>query len=263
MQKYFLVFFLTIKEYFVYRLNFVIWRLRVFLSFLVTFFLWTSVFENTTRFGAYGKSQLISYIFFVNILSSFVLGTRTIDIATDIVNGTIMNYILKPINFFKYYLIRDLADKLLNLFFVFFEVWILIYLFHPPITLPLSTNYLLLTTIFLLIGTLIGFYINLCISFMGFWSNEVWAPRFLFMTVVFLVSGSYFPLDLLPSTLYYLFLLTPFPYLFYLPTQILLGRLDLITPTMIVSSLFWLFFSWYFANCLWLKGNKSYNFFGR
>ncbi len=263
MRKYWLVFWLTIKEYFVYRLNFVIWRLRVFLSFLVTFFLWTSVFDNTARFGAYGKSQMISYIFFANIISSFVLGTRTIDIASDIINGTIMNYILKPISFFKYYLTRDLADKLLNLFFVFFEVWILIFLFHPPITLPPSLVFTLWSLLFLIIGTLIGFYINLTVSFLGFWSNEVWAPRFLFMTVVFLVSGSYFPLDLLPSTLYYLFLLTPFPYLFYLPTQILLGRLDLINPIVIIASLFWLFFSWYFANRLWSIGNRRYNFFGR
>src|SRR4030042_3127239 len=138
MQKYWLVFWLTIKEYFVYRLNFVIWRLRVFLSFLVTFFLWTSVFDNTAHFGAYGKSQLISYIFFANIISSFVLGTRTIDISSVFINGTIMHYILKPINFFRYYLTRDLADKLLNLFFVFFGVWFLILLFHPSIILPQS-----------------------------------------------------------------------------------------------------------------------------
>ncbi len=263
MQKYFLIFWLTIKEYFVYRVNFVIWRFRVFLSFLVTFFLWTSVFDRATRFGTYDKSQLITYIFFVNIISNFVLGTRTIDIAGDIINGTIMNYIIKPINFFRYYLVRDLADKLLNLFFVFLEVWIIIILFHPQLFLPLNTYSSIFATCFLIIGTLIGFYINLCISFVGFWSNEVWAPRFLFMTVVFLISGSYFPLDLLPSTLYNLFLLTPFPYLFYLPTQIFLGRLELITPFIVATSLFWLVATWFAARYLWIRGNKNYNFFGR
>jgi ABC-2 type transport system permease protein len=263
MQKYWLVFWLTIKEYFVYRINFILWRLRVFLNFLVTFFLWTSVFDATFRFGSYNKPQLLSYIFFANIISNFVLGTRTVDIAGDIINGTIMNYLLKPINFFHYYLTRDLADKLLNLFFVVFEVWLLIFLFHPPIFFPHSLIFVFWFLIFLTIGTLIGFYINLSISFLGFWSNEVWAPRFLFMTVVFLLSGSYFPLDLLPSTIYFLFLLTPFPYLFYLPTQILLGRLNLINPTVIIASFFWLVFSWRFAHQLWLKGNKNYNFFGR
>jgi len=263
MSKYWLVFVTTIKEYFVYRLNFIIWRLRMFLGFLITFFLWFSVFENRLTFGSYSKTQLISYIFFANIISNFVLGTRTIDIASDIVNGTIMNYILKPFSFFKYYLSRDLADKLLNFLFVVVEVSILIFLFHPPIIIPQSTIYYLLMIIFLIIGTLISFFISLCLSFIGFWSNEIWAPRFLFLTLVFFLSGSYFPLDLLPATLYHLFLLTPFPYLFYLPTQILLGHLYLINPLVIVSSLFWLIFSGFFARYLWIKGNRSYNFFGR
>ena len=263
MGKYWLVFATTIKEYFTYRVNFIIWRLRVFLGFLITFFLWFSVFENRSEFGSYTKTSLISYIFFANIIANFVLGTRTIDIASDIINGTIMNYILKPISFFKYYLARDLADKLLNLIFVIAEVTIIFILFKPPLYLPLTPNSYLLTTIFLAIATLISFCISLCLSFIGFWSNEIWAPRFLFLTSVFFLSGLYFPLDLLPSTLYRLFLLTPFPYLFYLPTQLFLGKLYLINPLVVVSSLLWLVFFGFLAHFLWLKGNRSYNFFGR
>lgn len=263
MYKYWLVFWLTIKEYFVYRLNFIIWRLRVFLNFLITFFLWFSVFENRFTFGAYSKINLLSYIFLVNIISNFVLGTRTVDIASEIINGSIMDYILKPISFFKYYLTRDLADKLLNLIFVVIEVSIIFFLFKPPLTFHLTPNTYLSTIIFLTIGTLISFYISLCLSFIGFWSNEVWAPRFLFLTSVFFLSGLYFPLDLLPSPLYHLFLLTPFPYLFYLPTQLFLGKISLINSTVIISSFFWLVFFSLFARWLWIKGNRSYNFFGR
>lgn len=263
MRKYWLIFTTTIKEYFVYRLNFLIWRLRVFLGFLITFFLWFSVFENRFTFGSYTKTQLLSYIFFANIVSNFVLGTRTIDVASDIINGTIMNYLLRPISFFKYYFSRDLADKLLNLVFVVFEVWLLIILFHPPIIIPQSTINYLASIIFLIVGTLISFYISLCLSFIGFWSNEIWAPRFLFLTSVFFLSGSYFPLDLLPKPVYQLMLITPFPYLFYLPTQVFLGKFYLINPVVIISSLFWLVFFGFFASWLWIKGNRGYNFFGR
>jgi len=263
MRKYWLVFTTTLKEYFVYRLNFVIWRVRVFLGFLITFFLWFSVFENRFTFGSYTKTQLLSYIFFANIVSNFVLGTRTIDIASDIINGTIMNYILKPISFFKYYLSRDLADKLLNLVFVVFEVWFLFILFRPPIIIPQSTIYHLISIIFLIIGTLISFFISLSLSFIGFWSNEIWSPRFLFLTTVFFISGSYFPLDLLPSRIYDLLILTPFPYLFYFPTQLFLGKFHLINPIVIISSAFWLIFFGFFTQWLWLKGNRSYSFFGR
>lgn len=264
MRKYWLIFWLTIKEYFVYRLNFLIWRFRVVLNFLITFFLWRAVFENQSRFGVYNKTQFISYIFFSNLIANFVLGTRTVDVAGEIINGEIVNKLLKPISFFKYYFTRDLADKLLNFVFVVFELWLIKIIFKPSLTLP-SFNLInfVLFLIFFIIGTLISFYLSLIISFIGFWSHEVWGPRFIFMIVVFMISGIYFPLDLLPKSIFNLFLKTPFPYLFYLPTQVFFGRNHLLSPTVIFFALFWLFLTSFFCFYLWRLGNRSYYFFGR
>jgi len=260
MRKYWRVFTTTIKEYFVYRLNFIIWRLRVFVSFSITFFLWLSVFQNRLQFGPYGKGYLLSYILYANILSNFVLGTRTVDVAGEIIDGSIINRLLKPISFFKFYLLRDLADKLLNLTFVFFEVGLLIILFKTPLIPPKNWP---LFFVFVSSGTLVSFFISLCLSFIGFWSNEVWSPRFLFLTLVFFLSGTYFPLNLLPSTLYHLLLITPFPYLYYLPTQLLLGNTTVIDNWSIFFSFFWLLASWKITLYLWRTGNKNFSFWGR
>lgn len=108
-------------------------------------------------------------------MGNFVLGTRTVDIAGEIVNGEIVNKLLKPVSFFKYYLTRDLADKLLNLVFVVFELWLIKIIFKPNLILP-SFNLInfVLFMIFFVIGALISFYLSLIISFIGFWSHEVW-----------------------------------------------------------------------------------------
>jgi len=264
MLKYWLVFWLTIKEYFVYRINFVIWRLRVFLNFLITFFLWEAVFEKQIRFGTYNKAEFISYIFFANLIANFVLGTRTVDIAGEIVNGEIINKLLKPISFFKYYLTRDLADKTLNLVFVLFELSLVITIFKPPLLLP-SFNLvnILLFIFFFFLGTMISFYLSLIISFIGFWSHEVWGPRFIFMIVVFMLSGIYFPLDLLPKAAFNLFFLTPFPYLFYLPTQVFFGRFYLLNFYIVFLGIFWFFLIGFVCFYLWRLGNRHYHFFGR
>lgn len=263
MKKYWLIFFLTIKEYFSYRVNFLIWRFRVFLSFLIIFFLWSSVFQSVKSFGQYSFPEFISYIFFANLIGNFVLATRTVDVAGEITNGNIINLLIRPVSFFKYYLARDLADKLLNLFFVVIEIALLIFLLHPPLILPQGLSNFLIGGYFLVIGMAISFLLSLLISFVGFWSHEVWGPRFIFMILVFLFSGNYFPLDVLPNHIFKIFLITPFPYLFYLPTQIFYGRFFLINFQTLFFSLFWFLILIFSVKYVWQKGNQSYNFFGR
>ena len=192
------------------------------------------------------------------------MGTRTSDVAGDINDGRIINYLLKPVSFFSYIFTRDMADKLMNTLFVFIELGIVIVLFHPPLVTP--NNHLGIALIFLVNGIFISFFINLLLSFIGFWTTEVWGPRFLFLMLVFFLSGSYFPLDLLPSTIYRLILLTPFPYLYYLPTKILItkdiSQIPNLFQSFIVSSL-WSLASWRLALFVWSKGNKSFSFWGR
>lgn len=236
----------------------------MFLSLLIIFFLWNSIFDQNNSFGFYKKEVLICYIIYANIIANFVLGTRVVDLAADINNGSIINLILKPVSLFKYYLSKDLADKLLNLIFVFLEVFLLVYFFKVKLFFP---NNLLLALFFLICGTMISFYINLCLSFIGFWTTQVWAPRFLFLTLVFFVSGSYFPLDLLPLPIYRLILLTPFPYLFYLPTKVVITD-NFISSNpffyqMIFLTLFWVFITYKFAHWLWIIGIKNFSFWGR
>ncbi|MDH7475923.1 MAG: ABC-2 family transporter protein [Microgenomates group bacterium] len=260
MLKYWTVFKLTIKEYFVYRLNFLLWRLRVFLSYLVIFFIWLTVFESKTNFASYNKALLLTYLLISNLISSFVLGTRTADIGAEINSGKIINLLLKPISFFKYYLTLDLADKFLNFFCAFFEITLLVIIFKIPI---IDLKNPLLFLIFFINGVAISFFLSLIISFLGFWTTETWAPRFIFTTLIFFLSGAYFPLDLLPFNLYFFFLISPFPYLFYLPTKILIGKIDQLIYFQFIMSFIWVLLSYKISYKMWVNGNKSFSFFGR
>jgi ABC-2 type transport system permease protein len=260
MKKYLAVFTTTVKEYVAYRLNFVLWRLRMFLGTLMIFFLWSSVLETTTGFGHYGKSQLLSYILYANLVGNFILGTRTADIANDINSGNIINQILKPFPFFGFHLIRDLADKSLNVVFAFIEVGLLVFFFQAPL---LSPQNLPLFLLFFIAGTLISFFINLMLSFIGFWTTEVWAPRFIFLMLIFYLSGSFFPLDLLPKPVYYFLLALPFPYLYYLPTKILIGQIDNLIYVQLAMAGLWTLLTARLAYLMWTKGNKSFSFWGR
>jgi len=260
MRKYWRVFVITIKQYFVYRLSFVLWRFRMFINLFIVFFLWNAVFLKNQHISYYNKTALLSYILFVNIISTLVLGTRTSDVATQINDGTIMNYLVKPIKLFRYLATEDIADKFLNLGFVIFEVILILRFTGSAIFFPRN---ILLGSIFLLNGICISFFINLMLSFIAFWTTETWGPRFLYLMLVGFVAGSFFPLDLLPKPIYQMLLFSPFPYLFYLPAKIFLGVSGKQLIPYYFISLSWVLIFWRLTSLMWAKGNKSFSFWGR
>jgi len=260
MNKYLTIFNVTIKEYFAYRLSFVLWRFRTLINLIVIFFFWFAVSAKYTNFAGYSQPALLSYILYASLISDFVIGTRLGDIAAEINNGNIINIILKPIGFFNYYFARDLADKFINIVFSFGEILIVAYIARISLSTPQN---LILFVLFFLCGLMISYYMNLIIAFLGFWTTESWAPRFIFTILISLLSGNFFPLDMLPKTLYQIALLTPIPYLFFLPTKIILGRIDNYLILEAMMAFFWLLISRSIAHFIWKKGNKSFSFWGR
>jgi ABC-2 type transport system permease protein len=263
MRKYLEVFRTTLGQYFAYRLNFILWRFRAVLNLFIIYFLWQSVFEGRRNLFGYSKTQMLTYILLSSLISNFVLGTRTVDIAGEILSGDIINYILKPFSFFKYYLARDFIDKLLNLSFAIFEISLIIILFKPPVLIQNNFSVFIPFIIFIFLGTLISFFVNISLSFIGFWSNEVWAPRFIYFVLISFLCGTYFPLNILPKPVYYFLLLTPFPYFYYLPTKIYLLGVDKFLLFEIFICFVWVYLSYRLSKFLWQKGLKSYGFFGR
>lgn len=263
MRKYLEVFRTTLGQYFAYRLNFILWRFRMVLNLFIIYFLWQSVFEGRGNLFGYSKTQMLTYILLSSLISNFVLGTRTVDIAGEILSGDIINYLLKPISFFKYYLARDLTDKILNVSFAIIEIFLIIILFKPLVYFQNNISVYLPFIVFIFFGTLISFFISIGLSFVGFWTNEVWAPRFIYFILIVFLSGTYFPLDILPKPIYYFLLLTPFPYFYYLPTKIYLQGINQNLVFEIIICFVWVYLSYNLARFLWHKGLKSYSFFGR
>lgn len=263
MKKYLEVFRITLGQYFAYRLNFILWRFRVVLNLIIIYFLWQSIFEKRGVLFGYSKTQMTTYILLSSLMANFVLGTRTVDLANEILSGDIINYLLKPISLFKYYLARDLADKILNLVFAVFEISLLVVFFRPGIFFQNNFLAFFLFGVFIFLGTLTSFFLSLTLSFVGFWTNEVWAPRFVYMMVIFFLSGTYFPLNILPKPVYYLLLLTPFPYFYFLPVKIYLFGFDNLWVVEMVVAFVWVYLSYQLSKFVWQKGIKSFAFFGR
>ena len=207
---------------------------------------------------------MFTYVVLIAFVNSIVLSTQTFRVAEEISNGSLSNYLIRPINFIRYNLFRDLADKLTNTFFSIIEVGLILILLKPQFIFQDNLGVLFLFVCATVISVFLYFFISLLLSFIGFWSKEIWAPRFIFFIIIAFLAGTYFPLDIVPPTVYKILELLPFTYLIFFPIKIYLGTVN---PAFIIKgfliSLIWVSVLYYFAKLVWHKGLKIYTAEGK
>lgn len=265
-SKYSGVFKVSLKQEFAYRLNFVMWRVRNIVQILLIYYLWDSVFSSPTRelFG-YSRAKIITYIFGVYVLRAIVTSSRAQDTAGEIAQGGLTNYLLKPVSYFKYWFIRDLSSKALNLGFVGIEFSILFMLLKPVIFVPESLILVLLFIVSLVLAVLLYFFLLMVFSSFTFWAPEqAWGFVFLLSIFTDLFGGFVFPLDIFPMNIQTLLYATPFPYLVFAPLQIFLGKLSLSLAIRSVSiSFVWVLVCMLILKKEWKLGLRAYRGEGR
>lgn len=264
MRKYLQIAKLTLEEYFVYRLNFLLWRFRSLVFFLTLFFFWLAIYGERTDFLGYQKAQMLAYVVGIAFLKSIVLGSRSADLAGQVRSGELTRFFLQPVKTTYYWLTRDIVDKLLNLIFIILEIGLVLYFLKFPFWFPQNPiTYALFTTLTIL-ALFLFFYLSFTLSVVAFWTDEIWAARWLF-GIIFLefFAGAFFPIDILPEWLAKLIYLTPFPYLVFFPLKIWLEQLSTMAAIRaILICLAWLGFFWWVAKNLWEKGARNYGAYG-
>lgn len=264
MPKYLQLAKITLQEYFIYRLNFLLWRFRSLVGFLALFFFWLAIYGGRAEFLGYQKSQMLTYVVGITFLRGLVLASRSVDLAGQIRSGDLTKIVLAPWKIFSYWLTRDLADKLLNLFFVLLEIGLILAIFNFPFYFPQSLLSYLYFFLLVILAVFLYFFLSFILSITAFWTEEVWAFRWLF-GIIFLefFAGAFFPLDVLPLWLQKIIYFTPFPYLVFYPLKIWLEQISgIIALKAILVSGIWLIVFYWLAKSLWQKGAKNYGAYG-
>lgn len=268
MRKYWQIIKTTWIQYSIYRLNFLIWRLRSFIGFIIIYFFWQTIFSQNSQLLGWQQFDLLTYVFGVAFLRSIIFSSRTIDVGGEINSGNLTNYLLKPLSFLKFWFASDLGDKILNLVFTVLELFLFFLILKPALFWQTDLFYLTFFLLSIILAIILYFYLNLWLGFLAFWTPEswsgVWGPRFVFMIILEFFGGTIFPLDLLPKTVFNLLRLTPFPYFIYFPLKIYLGKIDfqeMITGFAI--TIIWCFLWYLIIQKTWQQGLKVYGAEGR
>lgn len=107
-------------------------------------------------------------------------------------------------------------------------------------------------------------YISFLLSLSGFWTSDVWAPRFIFFIITDFLSGGLFPLDILPDRIFSVLKFLPFTYLQFFPLKVYLGDFSIeeILFGLWVSS-FWTITVYFATKLVWKNGLRRFEGQGR
>lgn len=262
-KKYFAVFKISWEQGLVYRLNFTLWRVRTVLQLLLVYFIWWTVFQSQARVFGYSQGSILTYVVVSAVIRAIILSSRAMDISNQINDGSVVNFLIKPLGFIQYYLSRELADKLLNISFVIVEVCLIILFLKPNIIIQTNLSTHLLLILSLILGIIVYFSIGFIIGLMSFWVENSWGPMFLILIFLEGFGGSLFPIDILPRGVFNILMLTPFPYLIYFPAKIYVGGLSSNQLILFFSVLiFWTFSLWFIMRWVVNKGLRHYTAVG-
>jgi ABC-2 type transport system permease protein len=184
-------------------------------------------------------------------------------IVADIRNGTISQFLLKPINYLTFRLSLFFANRAMYLAVASIPVGLFLLWQQQYWASPASKEALILSLVSLVLTGLLQFMLSYTMALLAFWLLEVATFIFILYAFEYVAGGHLFPIDLLPGWLETLLYWTPFPYLLSYPVLIYLGRVE--GSDMwngLIVQFIWLVIAFFAARFVWSRGIKSYTAVG-
>lgn len=244
-----------------YRTNFVFWILGEIMATFINYFLWKAVFDSSGEgtFMGFTMPEMVTYIF-VNFMLRFMTESGSVQvIGEEIREGSITTRLIRPVRFEMPILFQELGNKILTMSLVFVPVLvgIEIYRFSATGSVQFQIGWFLLFILSMVISYLINFYFNLCFGFLAFAVKYMWGLDLVKGSIVAFLSGSFIPLNFLPSGLSAVLQYLPFASLAYTPVMIYMGKFDAPTTLMkLALQVVWLVTFILFTNFIWRLVSK-------
>jgi len=267
MKKYWHVINIGIQNNLTYRFNFLARAVFGLIPLVAMLYVWQKIYEGKgagTTVGTYSLAQMISYYLLTTVVDALTaVNEDDWQIATDIKDGNISQFLLKPIDYLWYRLCLFLSGRVTYLAVAATPLAIFILYLHqyfvPPPNWAAFGAFLISTAL----TALLQFFMSYTMAMLAFWVLEVSTFIFILFAFEYLASGHLFPLDILPHGLEQALFFTPFPYQLYFPVSIYMGKA---TGTDIIRGLviqgLWVIAAYGVARFAWRRGIKKYSAVG-
>lgn len=162
------------------------------------------------------------YFLAVFVVRQFTNVWVVYEVEQDVLNGRMSPYLLQPLNPVWRYVAGHVGERLARVPFIAGLVAVFFLIYPKALFLP-SLSGALLAVLAMLAAFMLRFIMQYAFAMLAFWTERANAIEDLFFMLYLFLSGFLAPLDVFPPAVRELALLTPFPYLVYLPAQLLVG----------------------------------------
>ena len=266
MNKYYRALGLSITQQTQYRLNFIISYIFSFIPLLINIFVWYAIMSSGIQIDSAFSSMGSIVIYYVTMFTiNTITDSNSTVISNEIRTGSINILLVKNINYIGYHFSIDAGTRLVKLLStVLFSTALIIFTYiYTAYKVDISISKVLITLIIVINSFLISMFLNMFINLLAFCFMKITSILGAFFLLKSLVSGLIFPLDLLPTGIYNVLSLTPFYYILYVPTIVVMDNVNTMESIKLgAMGLFWV--AILFATCqiLWKRGTIRYEAYG-
>jgi ABC-2 type transport system permease protein len=266
MKKYLHVISIGIQNNLQYRVNYLTRTLFSFIPLFAMLSLWRTIYQhnNTADRNGYSQAQMIFYYMLVAVVDVLTaVNEDDWQIAADIREGNISQFLLKPVDYLWYRLCLFFSGRVAFISMAGIPLAIFIFCYRDYCVAPASGVAMAVFPFSLLLTALLQFFISYGMAMLAFWLLEISTFIFILFAFEYLASGHLFPLDVLPPVINHLLFLTPFPYQLYFPISIYMGKVAGMELWQgLAIQLLWVLLAYIFARFMWKRGVKKYSAFG-
>jgi len=245
-----------------YRFNYLTRTLFSFIPLFAMISLWQKI--GGAHKAGWTQPEIIFYYILVAVVDVLTaVNEDDWQIAADIREGNISQFLLKPVDYLWYRLSLFFSGRIAFIAVAAVPLAVFIFCFRKYFLLPADGLTFGLFLVSLVLTALLQFFISYAMAMLAFWLLEISTFIFILFAFEYLASGHLFPLDILPPGLKQILFLTPFPYQLYFPIEIYLGKISGagLWSGLAVQCL-WVFAAYAFARFMWRRGVKHYAAFG-
>ena len=265
MKKYLHVLNIGIQNQLVYPANFLFRACFGLLPLIATISLWRTVYAGgSSTISGYTLAQMVSYYLVVTLVDMLTaVNEDDWQIAADIREGNISQFLLKPIDYLSYRLALFVSGRAIYTSVALLPVALFILIQRDYFVLPGDLGTLGWFLVSVILTAFLQFFMAYTMALLAFWVLEVSTFIFILFAFEYIAGGHLFPLDILPPPLLKALSFTPFPYQLYFPVSIYVGKS---TGAALYQGLaiqaFWVLAAYGLARFIWAQGIRKYSAVG-
>jgi ABC-2 type transport system permease protein len=212
----------------------------------------------------YTSNEMMSYVvfswFFAFLTTNYAFEQN---VAKDIQLGTLSNFLVKPMSYMRYMVAISLGRISIAFIVVLMQGALVMYMFNSILRFSLDLKTACLLLAMLVASYFINLFMAILIGMIAFWTTEIVGIQYSIKVFVKLISGLYFPINLLPVAIINISMLFPFIYTVFIPVQLYLGKISFMEGLKGFGvEILWLILLYVVIKIVWKFGLKKYESVG-